>query len=129
MIQATVEKGAMRRTILVAEDEILVRLDISDYFRSKGFSVLEVSNAEDAMRILKSGEPISLVFTDIRMPGALDGLDLARYVKKHHPDIGILITSGHAMPGDLPVDLGPVIGKPYLPEAVLAKVRKLLPDS
>ena len=78
MIQATVEKGAMRRTILVAEDEILVRLDISDYFRSKGFSVLEVSNAEDAMRILKSGEPISLVFTDIRMPGALDGLDLAR---------------------------------------------------
>jgi len=78
LIQATVEKGAMRRTILVAEDEILVRLDISDYFRSKGFSVLEVSNAEDAMRILKSGESISLVFTDIRMPGALDGLDLAR---------------------------------------------------
>ncbi len=83
------------RTILVAEDEVLVRHDISEYLRSHGFNVIEANSAAEAMQVLRDSHEVAAVFTDIRMPGTVDGVGLARYVHKHHPQIPVLITSGH----------------------------------
>jgi CheY-like chemotaxis protein len=101
------------RTILVAEDEVLVRHDISEYLRSNGFNVVEANGAAEAIQVLKDAIDVALVFTDVRMPGTADGIDLARYVQKHHPQIPVLITSGHIPSAELPEDLGRLIDKPY----------------
>ena len=96
-------------TILVAEDEVLVRHDMSEYLRAHGFNVIEANGAAEAIRVLKDSLSVSAVFTDIRMPGTVDGIGLARYVRKHRP----IITSGHIQAQELPEDLGPLIDKPY----------------
>lgn len=101
------------RTILVAEDEVLVRHDISEYLREHGFNVVEANSAAEAIQVLKDSLPVAAVFTDVRMPGTIDGIDLARYVQKHHPEIPVLITSGHMQSTELPSDLARLIDKPY----------------
>jgi len=111
---------------LVVEDEAIVRLDISDFLRERGFEVLEASSAEEAMDILDGNPAISLVFTDIQMPGSLSGIDLARYIRRNRPGIKTLITSGHLPASDLPPDLGRLIDKPYLPKAILGLVEDAL---
>ena len=78
---------------MVVEDEILIRHDISGFLRSAGFEVIEANSATEAIQVLKDSLKVSLVFTDVRMPGTVDGIDLARYVQLHHPDIPVLITS------------------------------------
>jgi CheY-like chemotaxis protein len=115
-------------TILVAEDEVLVRLDVSECLRAKGYNVLEASNAEEAIQILKSGQAVSLVFTDVRMPGALDGLDLARYVRTHHPEVPVLITSGHLPADEMPEELGQLIAKPYRMEMIMLEITEKLQE-
>jgi two-component system, response regulator PdtaR len=101
------------RTILVAEDEVLVRHDIAEYLRSHGFNVVEANSAAEAIQVLRVTLEVAAVFTDIRMPGTVDGVGLARYVQNHHPHIPVLITSGHIPAGELPKDLGRLIDKPY----------------
>jgi DNA-binding NtrC family response regulator len=118
--------GRDATTILVAEDEVLVRLDVSEALRAKGHNVLEASSAEEAIQILKSGQVVSLVFTDVRMPGALDGLDLARYVRTHHPDVPVLITSGHLPADEMPEELGQLIAKPYNVESIMLEITEKL---
>lgn len=114
------------RTILVAEDEVLVRHDISEYLRAQGFNVVEANSAAEAMQVLKDSLDVAAVFTDIRMPGTVDGVGLARYVKKHHPEIPVLITSGHIQAAELPKDLGRLIDKPYDRARVLAAIVEAL---
>jgi CheY-like chemotaxis protein len=114
------------RTILVAEDEVLVRHDISEYLRGHGFNVVEANSAAEAMQVLKDSLDVAAVFTDIRMPGTVDGVGLARYVKKHHPEIPVLITSGHVQAAELPKDLGRLIDKPYDRARVLAAIVEAL---
>jgi CheY-like chemotaxis protein len=113
---SVVDEGAplgAGKTVLVAEDEVLVRHDISEYMRSRGFNVVEANSAAEAIQVLKDSLEVSVVFTDVRMPGTADGIDLARYVKKHHPQIPVIITSGHIFSAELPKDLGRLIDKPY----------------
>lgn len=116
----------MRKIILVVEDEVLVRLDISDFLRERGFEVIEASSAQEAMDLLGRNPAISLVFTDIQMPGPLNGIDLARHIRRNYPKIKTLITSGHLRASDLPPDLGRLIDKPYLPKAILGLVEEAL---
>src|SRR5690349_18176135 len=66
------------KTVLVAEDEVLVRLDISDYLRAHGYNVIEANSAAEAIQVFKSDLEVAVVFTDVRMPGTTDGIDLAR---------------------------------------------------
>jgi DNA-binding NtrC family response regulator len=110
------------KTILVAEDEVMVRLDISDYLRAHGYNVIEANSAAEAILVFKNGLEVSMVFTDVRMPGTVDGIDLARYIKNHHPDVPVVITSGHVLPTEVPRALGPFIAKPY----DLARVLEIL---
>jgi two-component system, response regulator PdtaR len=113
-------------TILVAEDEVFIRMDTSEWLRSQGFNVLEASNAGEAIQILDSGVTVALLFTDVRMPGALDGLDLVRYVEERYPQTKFLVTSGHMLVGEMPQTWGKLIVKPYSLDFVLNKIREQL---
>lgn len=107
-------------TILVVEDEPLIREDVIDVLEQEGFGVLRAANAEEALRLLARGGPnIRAVFTDIQMPGRLDGIDLARYLSDRLPEVAVLVTSGqsYAAPASLPA-ASRFIPKPYMPRTV-----------
>jgi DNA-binding NtrC family response regulator len=81
--------------VLVVEDEALVRLVVAECFEHAGFIVLEAADSDTAIELLiKTVPQISLVFTDIQMPGKLDGLGLSSWVKEHFPAIPVIVTSG-----------------------------------
>lgn len=80
--------------ILVAEDDVMIRMGISDHLRNVGFVVVEAANADEARVLLATGTPVEAVFSDIYMRGPRDGVELALWIELHHPDIPILMTSG-----------------------------------
>jgi CheY-like chemotaxis protein len=100
--------------VLVVEDEPLLRMDAVDMIREAGFDVLEASNADEAILLLETRPDIEVMFTDIDMPGSMNGIKLAHAVRNRWPPIRIIATSGHfaVRGGDLPADV-PFIPKPY----------------
>ena len=100
--------------ILIVEDEALVRLYAVDTVTAAGFDVVEAASADEAIRILESRSDIRAVFTDIQMPGLMDGLKLAQAVRDRWPPIKIIVTSGRELvtEGDLP-EGGRFFAKPY----------------
>jgi CheY-like chemotaxis protein len=112
--------------VLVVEDELLLRMDAADVIRSGGFEVVEAANADDAIEILEARRDITVVFTDIQMPGSMDGLKLARAVKGRWPPIKIVATSGLVDVGekDLP-EGGRFLPKPYHARQLAAVLREL----
>lgn len=114
-------------SILVVEDEVIVRLVICDELRDEGYRVIEAMNADEAVQILQSGAEIDLIFTDVRMPGSLDGLGLFRYVQKSLPGILVVMTSGHLDGAAEFIQGGPpFLPKPCSSEQVLDVIRKEL---
>ena len=93
IIPATADGGPV---ILVAEDEVLVRLAISEHLRACGFTVIEAASAGEVRAVLLSGFEVDLVFSDIQMPGELDGVALAQWLAINDPDIPVVLTSGAA---------------------------------
>jgi CheY-like chemotaxis protein len=113
--------------VLIVEDEFLLRMDAADVIRSAGFEVVEAANADDAIEILEVRRDITLVFTDIQMPGSMDGLKLAQAVRGRWPPIKIVATSGLVDVGekDLP-EGGRFLAKPYRSEQLADIVRELI---
>ncbi|KUL97346.1 hypothetical protein DK26_01360 [Bosea sp. WAO] len=109
--------------ILVVEDEALIRLDAVDTLMEAGHLVLEAANADEAITLLESRMDIDVVFTDIEMPGSMDGMKLARAVRDRWPPVMIVVASGRVVPGagELP-DNVPFLPKPYSPAAMLKAV-------
>jgi two-component system, response regulator PdtaR len=101
-------------TILVVEDEGAIREASACELEDAGYAVLEAAGAREALAVLESGAAVAVLFTDVNMPGELDGLDLARLVHDRWPRVQLLVTSGGAKvgPADLPDD-GRFISKPY----------------
>jgi YesN/AraC family two-component response regulator len=101
-------------TVLVVEDEGLVRMDIISFIDEEGFVVFEASNADEAIAILNANPRVGVMFTDIDMPGSMDGLKLAEAVRDRWPPIQIIVTSGHRLLADeqLPVQ-GRFFSKPH----------------
>jgi CheY-like chemotaxis protein len=112
--------------VLIVEDEFLLRMDAADMIAAEGFEVLEAANADQAIEILEARRDISVVFTDIQLPGSMDGLKLARAVRGRWPPIKIIATSGHVHVGetDLP-EGGRFLAKPYSPKQVMGVLREL----
>jgi CheY-like chemotaxis protein len=100
--------------VLVAEDEAPVRQLSVCELEDAGYRVLEAADAEQALAILESGICVDVLFTDINMPGELDGIGLAGLVHERWPDVGLIVTSGRTdiPPRELP-DQGRFIPKPY----------------
>ncbi|WP_074078403.1 response regulator [Microvirga massiliensis] len=113
-------------TVLVVEDETLLRNFAADFLDEAGFKVFEALNAEEALTILQARPDIQAVITDVEMPGPLNGCDLARVVHKRWPGVRVIATSGRAQPPaeEWPEHI-PFITKPYLPNTIVELVKRL----
>jgi two-component system, response regulator PdtaR len=113
--------------VLVVEDEHLIRMDTATSLEAAGFTVYATDNAAAAISCLELHKEIRLIFTDINMPGSMDGLALAHYVRGRWPPVKIIVTSGYVKVrrDDLPV--GAIfVEKPYYPKAVAERMNELL---
>jgi two-component system cell cycle sensor histidine kinase/response regulator CckA len=120
-----------KETVLLAEDEPLVRSMAATVLRNRGYEVLEAANGEEALRVVEQhgGEGIHLLLTDVVMP-QMGGPELAEKLNANHPDIKVLFTSGYT--GEYLSQLNTLttgtefLAKPYLPDALVVKVREVL---
>jgi CheY-like chemotaxis protein len=114
--------------ILVVVDEMIIRWGAVKMAGDAGFEVLEAANADEAIEILESRNDIRVVFTDIHMPGSMDGLKLAHAVRDRWPPIEIIVTSGRETPTeeDLPAR-GRFLPKPYSSASISAALREFTP--
>ncbi len=117
---------AGRHTILIVEDEVLVRLDIASYLRSRDFTVLEAGTAQEAIELLNADPNIDLVFSDVSMPGNLNGIELARWIRASKSRVRVLLTSGTADNIQIASRENVVVEKPYHPSDVEMNIRRLL---
>ena len=113
-------------TLLVVEDESRVRRLACRYLRELGYTVLEAADAEEALAILETEPEIQLVFSDIVMPGELNGYDLARWIAAHRPEVKCLLTTGYHDQARAPAGdtLPPVLAKPYGKEQLADQIRQ-----
>lgn len=108
--------------ILVVEDEFLIRLMLSESLREAGYHVIEACNADEALVVIDLTLP-DLIISDVRMPGSLDGMELLALVKRSHPKLPIIITSGHLREANaLEAGADYFIPKPYAFEPILKAV-------
>jgi CheY-like chemotaxis protein len=116
---------------LVVDDEPLILMDACDILSDAGFRPLEAGDVDEAIQTLEAhAGDITLVFTDVQMPGERDGFDLAREVAERWPDIRTLVASGAAQPrdGDLP-ETAVFISKPFSADVVHERLQELLPHN
>jgi DNA-binding NtrC family response regulator len=123
------DKREVQQTILVVEDDILVRMPIAQYLRDCGYKVIEASNSDEAMQVLLHQEiSVDVVFSDVEMPGAVDGFGLAKWIRQHRPNLDVLLA------GTVPravenakglCEQGP-IPKPYEAQLVHDHIRRML---
>lgn len=112
--------------VLVVEDEPLLRMMAVDLVESAGFEAVEATDADEATRILEARTDIRIVFTDIDMPGSMDGIKLAAAIRGRWPPIEIIVTSGHHVAQDLTLPArGVFFSKPYDRRAVVETIRRM----
>jgi CheY-like chemotaxis protein len=113
--------------VLVVEDEPFVRMMGADALEDAGFGVIEACNADEALSVLALRPDVRVVFTDVDMPGSLDGLALARRVHDRWPKIGVVVTSGRYLVGE---DLAPhcdrFVSKPYAVKALVRRIKEAM---
>jgi CheY-like chemotaxis protein len=115
---------------LAVDDDPQILMDVCDILSDAGFRCLEAGTVMEAIAALEAqADEITLLFTDVQMPGARDGFDLARETARRWPEVKILVASGNLGPkeGDLP-DRAVFIGKPFSAEVVHTRLQELLPD-
>lgn len=117
-------------TVLVVEDEVLLRLSIADYLRENGFIVIEAATADEGRSVLGAGVNVDLVFSDINMPGSMDGVGLAQWLGSHHEEIPVVLTSGVSSALTLAATAAPrvkaFVDKPYDHELLALRFRNVL---
>ncbi len=109
--------------ILLVEDEILIRIELADFFADAGYQVFEAGDADEAIGILEREKTIRIVLTDIQLPGSMDGLKLAHYIRDRYPPTVLLLTSGgvHIEDASLPAS-SQFIAKPFDPTRILRQI-------
>jgi CheY-like chemotaxis protein len=116
--------------ILVVEDEVLVRLVISEYLRHCGYRVIEAASGAEAMLVLEQADVgVEIVLSDVEMPGEMDGFALAHWVRKNRPGIEVILAGTPSRAAEAAGSLcesGPHLSKPYEPQAVLDRIRNLM---
>jgi CheY-like chemotaxis protein len=113
--------------VLVVEDEMLLRMRAVDMVEDAGYTSVEAVDADEAVAILESRSDIALMFTDIQMPGSMDGLKLAHAVRKRWPPIKIILVSGQLTPAiiDIPAD-SRFYGKPLGAKEMIAEMQNMI---
>ncbi|HZZ89453.1 MAG TPA: response regulator [Caulobacteraceae bacterium] len=121
--------GSTRPVVLIVEDEVLIRLLLAEALRNAGYEVLEAADADEALSVLQTMPSPDVLVTDVRMPGAMDGLQLASHVRGMKPTLGLIVTSGHA-PAERAIGLADAfVPKPYDLGRIVGVVRGLAPTS
>jgi two-component system, response regulator PdtaR len=110
--------------VLVVEDELLLRVMMVEYLQSCGFAVLQAESADQAMGHLRADRHIGAVFSDIQMPGSMDGVGLARWSRRERPDVKVLLTSGRRLPPG--GEEWRMLAKPYRMGDVERELRELV---
>jgi len=116
-----------KRLVLVVEDEPLIRVMAAAMFENDGFEVLEAATADEAIHVLEMRKDMALVFTDVEMPGNMDGLRLMSVIRERWPPVKLIVTSGRFRVTDnqFPSDVA-FFSKPYDPGKILSQARVLL---
>jgi DNA-binding NtrC family response regulator len=114
-------------TVLVVEDEVLIRMTLAAMLRDEGFTVIEACDADEALVALAT-TPIEVLLTDVRMEGSMDGLELAGRVRSTMPDLKIVVVSGHLAAEKAVGVADAFVPKPYQAEDVVDRVRQILSD-
>lgn len=113
--------------VLVVEDDGLIRMSLVDELEGAGLRVLEASNADEALQIMNANSSIGAIFTDIDMPGSMNGLKMAECIQQSHPNVAIMLTSGHLKipKNSLPARV-PFLPKPYEVDGIVTHIRALI---
>ncbi|MGA9322702.1 MAG: response regulator [Xanthobacteraceae bacterium] len=121
--------SAIGETVLVVEDEVLLRLVVAEYLRDCGFKVIEAAHADEAVMVLKQPDlRIDVLFSDVEMPGSMDGFALAQWTRANRPGLEVILTGSVPRAVNAAADLceeGPM-PKPYEPRSVHDRIRRLL---
>ena len=115
--------------VLVVEDDVLVRTVVAAYLRECGFDVVEAGSADEAIRVLQADIGVDIVFSDVNMPGSMDGFGLAQWLRRERPGLKVILTSGAARTAKEAGDLcehGPMLAKPYDHAELERHIRTLL---
>jgi two-component system, response regulator PdtaR len=116
-----------KSVVLVVDDCTLVRLGAVDLVQSAGYEALEARDADEAIRILESRDDIDLVFTDVQMPGTMDGIKLAHYIRGRWPPVKLIVASGMAILEESSLPTGSqFFSKPYPDHAITDAMARLL---
>lgn len=127
------QKNADIETILVVEDEVLIRMVISEYLRECGYRVIEAAHADEAISLLQEPDvDVDIMFTDVEMTGSsMDGFALSKWVRENRPGVNVILAGSPqraaAAAGDL-CENGPLLSKPYDPQFALDRIRRLLAE-
>lgn len=111
--------------VLIVEDEILIRMLLSEALRQEGYAVIEAANADEAFLVLHATPNPDVLVTDVRMPGTVDGFQLAAFVRRTRPKLKVIITSGHAGPDGALGLADAFLPKPYELGAIVGRIRML----
>jgi two-component system, response regulator PdtaR len=113
--------------VLVVEDDAFIRMGAVDLVVSAGYEVLEAENADEAIRILEARNDIDLVFTDVQMPGTMDGIKLTHYIRNRWPPVKIIVASGMAILDESSLPEGSrFFAKPYNDHAITDMMARML---
>jgi CheY-like chemotaxis protein len=113
-------------TVLLVEDEPLVRIGLAEFLRENGYRVFEANDALEALSVLTSGPVIDLVISDVGLPGEMDGFALGRRIKAEWPEIPFIATSGEAGLAESDEVGAPMLLKPYTRRDLLSRVEAAL---
>ena len=118
----------MTDTILLVEDEVLVRMAIGQHLEDCGYNVLQASNAQEALGVISLHPEIDVLFTDVRMPGTMDGLALAKWVIEHKPRMAVMVASGDTAKETVVKELcgAHAFTKPYSFDDVTIRIREAI---
>ena len=122
------EQGTVpaRRSILVVDDEPLIRINLADFFEDEGFEVFEANSADAAILVLEEHPFIRIVLTDVQMPGSMDGVKLAHFVRQRFPPTLLVVASGATkVPAAQLPSHTMFVAKPFDPRFVLDEIDRL----
>ena len=113
--------------VLIVEDQFLLQLAAIELVESAGFIGIGASNADDAIKILQARQDIRIVITDVEMPGTMDGVKLAHFIRERWPPVHLIIVSGMALKNESQIPYGTkFFSKPYHDETLVAELQRLM---
>jgi DNA-binding NtrC family response regulator len=121
------ESAKSQTTVLIVEDEALIRMSSAATLEDAGFGVLEAGSSAEALQVLLKHQEISILMTDVRLPGEMDGLDLVACVRRNHPAIRALVVSGNSSTGEARnAGAFGFLAKPYMAHSLVRAVKELV---